>query len=202
MCMSRWPPLVFIHQSWSNACILYISLSACHVPTSNRHRNSFLCREIPPHCYYSSSPSPLSMYFARISFHCRYIHISQDPAWTYKAKHTPLLWLSHNLSVTLSYALISYQLPMPININPRVCKHTSRIQTLKRTQHRGRRSSVGRESYTARIISRSFSFGIQCRFQVPVERVRLMGWLACREDDRRMPVIESVYQVRIWYTWT
>jgi hypothetical protein len=97
--------------------------------------------------YSSSSPPSFSIYFDRMSFHCRCdrasVHI---PNKLVAEKNTPLLRLSQILSVTISYPLLCPLASGFLSADRYRCELTSRNRMQPQTQHRGRHNSFGRGS--------------------------------------------------------
>jgi hypothetical protein len=105
----------FTEKRWRTAvqCFFYTAPQHASGPGSSSMIDLFLPKtEALPitqifRFYSSSSPPSLSMYFDRISFHCRCTRVSVHTASRLTSeKLTPLFMLSQILSVTVSYALL------------------------------------------------------------------------------------------------
>jgi hypothetical protein len=93
---------------------------------------------------YSSSPSPLSMYFDRISFHCRYHQYQPNALSSNTSRRNLRLCLYYPRSYLLRCHMLCFPLasiPLPL-----LHERTSRIRMPKQTQPRGRHNFSGRGS--------------------------------------------------------
>jgi hypothetical protein len=128
----------FTEKSWRTVvqCFLYTAPQHASRPRLSFYVDLFLPKTEAPlitqifRIYSSSSPPSLSMYFDRISFHCRCHRVSVHiPNRLTSEKPTPLFMLSQILSVTVSYALLYPSARGTLSIGLSQYGHTSRIRT-------------------------------------------------------------------------